>query len=128
MTLTDTDYKDPGLRELVQQLLTDNSLCTEGAQIAEIALAQGLTKLDAEARGLLEKLVIGPYVSRCEACDAIPGWNDMLHVYDTGVCQKCFEQLAGADDLGVRPDWMPLVIVPDEDELAIQPEDEVASG
>ncbi len=128
MTLTAADYKDPGLKHLLQELLADESLCEQGGQVAEIALATGLAKLDDEQRRLLEKLVIEPYMTECEACHSTPGWSDMLHVYDTGLCQGCFDELAGADDLGVRPDWMPLVILPDEDEIPLATEQEAASG
>lgn len=110
------DHGDPALLAFVGQLLEDDSLDGEAAVVARKLLEKGAAKLAADERVLLEQEVIEPYITACEACDSTPSWAEMLHVYDTGLCAKCFRKLEGVDVPAVRPDWMPLPRPPEEDE------------
>ena len=110
------DHGDPALLAFVGQLLEDNSLDGEAAVVARKLLDKGATMLAADERVLLEQEVIEPYITACEACDSTPSWAEMLHVYDTGLCAKCFKKLEGVEVPAVRPDWMPLPAPPADDE------------
>lgn len=110
------DHGDPALLAFIGQLVEDNSLEGEAAVVARKLLEMGATKLAADERVLLEQEVIEPYITACEACDSTPSWAEMLHVYDTGLCAKCFNKLEGVEVPAVRPDWMPLPKPPEEDD------------
>ena len=110
------DHGDPALLAFIGQLLNDGSLHTEAENVARKLLDKGAGKLAARELILLEQEVIEPYISTCEACDCTPTWAEMLHVYDTGLCAKCFNKLEGVDVPAVRPDWMPLPRPPVEDD------------
>ncbi|MDJ0927672.1 MAG: hypothetical protein QNJ73_08480 [Gammaproteobacteria bacterium] len=112
---------DPGLMAFISQLVEDSSLSPAEDEVARAALDQGIDALSTEDRGRLESSVIEPYLGDCEACGTTPAWEQVLMVYDTGLCATCFDKLEGADTLGVRPEWMPLVTTPDEDEDAPEP-------
>lgn len=107
---------DPGLLAFIQQLVEDCSLSPAEDQVARAALANGIEALSAEDRRQLVSSVIEPYLGDCEACSMTPSWEQVLMVYDTGLCATCFDKLEGADTLGVRPEWMPLAAAPEEDE------------
>ncbi len=100
---------DTGLLAFIRQLLDDQCLSPAEETVARTALEQGIEKLNSTERRMLEAEVIEPWLSSCETCGAEPDWDEVLQVFDTGLCHACFEKLAGADTLGVRPDWMPLV-------------------
>jgi len=112
-----SNFDDPGLMTFIRTLVDDQSLTDDGDIVARRALKQGLQGLSAAERQLLETDVIEPYVSRCEGCDCTPAWEQMLMVYDTGLCSECFTRLEGKVVPSVRPDWMPLIILPDDAEL-----------
>ena len=112
---------DPGLVAFIHQLVDDCSLSPAEEEVARAALVQGIDALSAEDRSRLASSVIEPYLGDCEACGMTPSWEQVLMVYDTGMCANCFDKLEGADTLGVRPEWMPLVTTPDEDEELPEP-------
>jgi hypothetical protein len=118
---------EAGLLGFLQQLLEDQ--CLEGAQeeLARRTLTSGIAQLTAGERDRLEQEIVAPYSADCEACGASPDWAERLDVYDIGLCSKCFNELEGKDDLGVRPDWMPLLQFPDTDDLPLAAEPEDAS-
>ena len=110
------DHKDPGLLNFVQDLLKDSSLDADCAAVARKLLEDGSNSLSADERVVLENEIIEPYVSECEGCHNTPSWQEMLHVYDTGLCAACFDRIEGDQVPEVRPDWMPLAAAPAEDE------------
>jgi hypothetical protein len=116
---------ETGLLGFLQQLLEDQ--CLEGAQeaLARRTLASGIAQLTAGERNQLEQEIVAPYSLDCEACGSSPDWAERLDVYDIGLCSKCFNELEGTDDLGVRPDWMPLVPLPENDDLPLAAEDDL---
>jgi hypothetical protein len=110
------DHGDPGLLAFIGQLLADNSLDAAAAGAASQLLANGADSLSAAERILIEQEVIEPYLGPCEACHTTPDWDEVLHVYDTGLCTRCFDRLEGVVVPAVRPDWMPLPAPPPEEE------------
>ena len=119
MGITPSDIRDPGLTSFIRELVEDDCLTPEAEAIGRLALERGLEALSTEQRRHLDEELIEPYSGSCETCGITPPWDQMLHVYDTGLCASCFDKLEGIDDLGVRPEWMPLVMLPDEDELPV---------
>ena len=116
MGSTARDHGDPGLLAFIGQLLEDSSLEDEAAAAARKLLERGADALNASERVLIEQEVVEPYCTECEACHVTPGWDQMLHVYDTGLCAGCFDKLEGVDVPEVRPEWMPLAAAPPEDD------------
>jgi len=110
------DHSDPGLLGFIQELLKDGSLDKDCEKIARTLVEQGAHSLSAEDRVVLEAEVIEPYLGDCEGCGTTPSWQQMLHVYDTGLCATCFDRLEGEQVPAVRPDWMPLVAFDTEDD------------
>jgi len=110
------DHSDSGLLGFVQELLKDGSLDANCEKIARTLVEKGAQSLSAEDLIVLEAEVIEPYIGDCEGCGTTPAWQQMLHVYDTGLCATCFDRLEGEQVPAVRPDWMPLVTMETEDE------------
>ncbi len=120
MTKKSADLSDPSLMQFLKMLVDDESLDDEHEKLARKAIDNGLAGLATSEREILDTEIVAPYVSCCEACSSMPSWQHMLHVYDTGLCNTCFDKLAGINIPDVRPNWMPLIANPvDEDELAI---------
>ena len=109
------NHSDPELLGFIQELLKDGSLDANCEKIARSLVASGAQSLSAEERVILEAEVIEPYLGDCEGCGTSPQWQEMLHVYDTGLCAACFDRLEGQDIPAVRPDWMPLIAAPEDD-------------
>ncbi len=118
MGITASQLKDPGLTSFIRELVEDDCLTPEAEAIGRLALEKGLHALTSEQQHQLDAEIIEPYTGDCENCGATPSWDEMLHVYDTGLCAACFDKLEGVDDLGVRPEWMPLVTMHDDEELS----------
>lgn len=118
---------EAGLLGFLQQLLEDQ--CLEGVQeaLARRTLSSGIAQLTASERDQLRQEIVAPYSLDCEACGSSPDWAERLDVYDIGLCSKCFNELEGTDDLGVRPEWMPLVQFPDADDEPLPAEAEDVS-
>jgi hypothetical protein len=119
------DHSDPELLGFLKELLEGGSLDRKCEKITRALLEQGPHSLSAEDRVVIEAEVIEPYLADCESCGTTPAWQQMLHVYDTGLCAACFDRLEGKQVPTVRPDWMPLVAIDTEDdELSVS--DDVA--
>ena len=102
------DYSDPGLLAFVQQLLQDNCLEDESQAVAQRLVDEGAGSFSEEELQGLEFAVIEPYLGDCEGCGKAPAWEQVLHVFDTGLCAGCFDRLEGQEVPAVRPEWMPL--------------------
>ncbi len=114
------DFSDPSLMQFLKALVDDDCLDDAHEQLARTAISSGLGTLEPSERAVLDAEIVEPYVSSCEACNTTPAWEQMLHVYDTGLCNACFDKLAGVNIPEVRPNWMPLAPAPvEEDEVAL---------